>query len=130
MKRNFLLLIVVFATAAFISACSNSKKEQLVNTWQMSDIAGKETEGLDDSTKQQMFREALVEFRSDGKYEMKKMGGNKTGTWKFGDGEKTLITTEVGSDMIDTVHIVELTSGKLVVKDARTDLTITFKPNK
>lgn len=135
MKLNKLFIIAFMLSAAIIS-CNNSgggdsnKKEELTAKWKMTDISGKETEHLDDSTKQQMFKDASVEFKADGKYEMIGMGGgNKTGTWKFGSDDKTLITTEDGSMVVDTVTLVELKTGKLVVKDSKSDLTITFKSN-
>lgn len=131
MKSSNLFIIAIFTVLAGISACNTKKnKDIIIAKWRVSGISGKSTESLPDSIKDQMFKDASIEFKKDGKYETIGMGGgNKTGTWHFTADEKTLITTEAGSTYTDTVKVVELSAGKLVVEDIKGEMKIRFKSN-
>ena len=129
MKLNNLCIAAIVATAVFAIGCDSKKKKDLiVAKWHVTDITGKGSEMIPDSLKKVMYKEANIEFKKDGKYETTGMGaGTKTGIYHLTADEKGLITVEDGSTASDTVNLVELTAGKMVVSDNKGDIKISFK---
>lgn len=96
--------------------------------WQVTEISGKGMDIVSDSIRQKMYKEATIEFKSDGKFETRGMGDTpKTGTWQLTGDEKSLVTIEDGSKVTDTVNIVEVVAGKLVVEDPKVQIRINLK---
>ena len=129
MKLNNLFFAAIVAGTVFVIGCNSKKnKELIVAKWHMTNIEGKGGDMIPDSLKKVMYKEATVEFKADGKYETIGMGtGPKTGTYHLTADEKALITVEDGFTATDTVKLVELTAGKLVVADNKGELKISFK---
>ncbi|MEO7307798.1 MAG: hypothetical protein ABIR78_14785 [Ferruginibacter sp.] len=129
MKLNNLFIAATAAVSVFAIGCNAKKKKDLVVAkWQITNITGKGGDMIPDSLKQVMYKEANVEFKSDGKYVTNGMGaGTKTGIYHLTADEKGLITVEDGSTTADTVNLVELTAGKMVVTDNKGDIKISFK---
>ncbi len=129
MKLNNLFIVTILTASALIAGCKTKKnKDHIVTKWHVTDVSGKGAEMIPDSTKTKMFKEATIEFKNDGKYETYGMGsGSQKGTWHFTADEKALITVEDGSSVSDTVNVVELTAGKMVVQDSKGEIKISFK---
>ncbi|MEO6254184.1 MAG: hypothetical protein ABIO79_12800 [Ferruginibacter sp.] len=129
MKPNKLFIAGTAVVTLFAIGCNTKKNKDLVIAkWHVTNIAGKGGEMIPDSLKQVMYKEATVEFKGDGKYETIGLGaGTKTGTYHLTADEKGLITVEDGSTVADTVNLVELTAGKMVVSDNKGDIKISFK---
>ncbi len=129
MKLSNLFIVTILTAFVFTTGCNTKKAKDLIITkWQVTNIAGKGGELIPDSLKTKMYKEATIEFKGDGKYETIGMSnGINTGTYHLTTDEKSLITVEEGSTKQDTVNIVELTSGKMVVQDSKGDIKISFK---
>ena len=129
MKLNSLQITATLFITLLNGCKSKSANELIINKWHLYEMSGKDSESIPDSIKTKMFKEASIEFMKDGKYQTMGMGeGLKKGTFHFSTDEKTIITTEDGG-MPDTVAILELTSTKMIVKDPKADVKISFKPH-
>jgi len=129
MKLNGLFIAAtLFMTTA--SGCkSKTASELVVNKWHLYQMSGKDAEGIPDSVKTKMYKEASIEFTNDGKYQTIGMGeGTKNGAYNFSLDGKQIITTEDGG-MPDSVSIVELRATKLTVQDSKADVQVSFKPH-
>ena len=129
MKLNCLLITATLFLIIANGCKSKTSDELIINKWHVYEMSGKAAASVPDSIKTKMYKEASIEFKKDGKYETIGMGeGMKTGTYRFSNDGKTLITTEDGG-MTDSVSVVELTASKMTVQDSKADIKISFKPH-
>ena len=129
MRPNNLFIAAIVAASVFATGCNTKKNKDLIVTkWHVTNIEGTGGDMIPDSLKAKMYKDASIEFKADGKYETVGMGsGTNTGTYHLSADEKSLISVEDGSTNSDTVKLVELTAGKLVVADPKGEIKISFK---
>jgi hypothetical protein len=129
MKLNGLIIAAGLFMITVAGCKSKTANDLIVNKWHLYEMKGKDAEGIPDSVKTRMYKEASIEFTKDGKYQTDGMGqGIKKGTYHLTADSKTLITTEDGGTP-DSVLLVELTTTKMTVKDGKADVQISFKPH-
>ena len=127
MKLTKLITVVLLVTAIAIASCkSKSAKDLIVNKWKVTNVSGTQLNDLTDSMKTVIYATATMEFTNDGKFISSGMGPTKGGTYSVSDDGKTLTTTDEGSTTPDMLDIAEISKDKMVVKDKKEDMQITF----
>jgi|GEM_PF-912867 len=126
----FLLL----ASVAIISCKGKTAKDLIINKWKFTELGGKAGDEMPDSVKKQVIESSAIEFKKDGTYEA--TGGFKDsaqhGTYSLSDDGKFMYSKDSNQSSPDTLKILELTTGKMVVcpmsagKDG--DMKLTLMP--
>ncbi|MBC7916155.1 MAG: hypothetical protein H7Y07_18780 [Pyrinomonadaceae bacterium] len=119
--KSFKLLFVL-SIIFIIAACSHDKKDELIKTWQVSDI---ETEtDLVDSIKRAMLLSSTMQFTEDGHYTSSGGIGADQGTFTLDKEGKTLSTISTAGRSSDVYTINDLDSDKLVLVRGQTKITL------
>jgi hypothetical protein len=119
--------VLLAGSIAIVSCKGKSAKDYIVNKWKITDISGKGVEGMPDSAKTKIYETAAMDFKKDGKYESADMGGGpKKGVYTISSDGKSLMTTDEGSTVTDTLELVEVTADKMIVNDKKGEVKITF----
>ena len=118
-------LFLLVTTISMVSCKSKSAKELIVNKWKVTNIeeAGS---GMSDSIKNVIYATATMEFTNDGKFISSGMGPTKNGSYTISDDGKTLTSTDEGSTTPDILTIEEISSGKMIIKDAKEKMKVSF----
>jgi hypothetical protein len=111
--KQFAMFVLV-ATTVFVSCKSKSSKDYIVNNWKITDVSGGLTSSTSATDKSKMLENASIEFTKDGKYILKGLGGDQSGTYKLSEDGKSFSITPEGSSKTDDNIIQELTKSKLV----------------
>ncbi len=117
---------LLVTTITLVSCKGKSAKDLIVNKWHVTNIAGARAADVPDSIKTQMYASAVMEFMKDGKFSTTGFGSAKGGTYSVSDDGKSLISTDEGSSMADSLTIVEISKSKMIIEDKKSDMKVTF----
>lgn len=117
-----LIIFCTLLTVVFLPSCGN-KKNDLVKTWQVSDI-DTETD-LADSIKTAMLSNSTFQFTEDGHYTSSGGIGADQGTYTLDEEGKTLSTISSAGRNSDVYTIEKLNDEKLVLDRNGTTISCT-----
>ena len=103
MKKVFYLLIAAFILIS--SGCGKSTKDKLTGTWKLKSVEG-QTLTADELNR-------VVTINADGKFTMKSIDEEKTGSWVLSEDEKSVEATSTAGDK-EVWHIQSLDSKEFV----------------
>jgi hypothetical protein len=122
--KNIIFLVLIAASVGFFSCNSNNSKELIVNKWRITDI-DIPTMPLGDAEKAAALK-GTMEFTKDGKWHIKGMGNDMSGSYTLSDDGKNIYI--ISEDKTETHEIVELTKSKMVLLDKANNTKLTVVP--
>ena len=123
LKHIFSLLLIP-VLVCFFSCNSNNSKTLIVNKWRITDI-DIPTMPLSAADKAAALK-GTMEFTKDGKWYIKGMGNDMSGSYTLSEDGKTIYI--ISQDKTETHEIVELTKSKMVLLDKANNTKLTVVP--
>ncbi len=125
-----LSVILSLAALLFMGCKGGSPKDDIVKKWKLTEVSGGDAAKMSDAEKKEMVDKLSLEFTKDGKCTMAGEGDTpRTGTYTISDDGKTLMMKQDGHETADQMNVSELSSGKLVMTEAKGGTTMSFKAN-
>ena len=120
--------VLLIATLAMVSCKGKSAKDLVVKKWGITEMSGKGVEELPDSLKKKIYANATMEFMKDGKFISSGLdNSDKKGTYSVSADGKTMISSNEGDAVADTLNILEISADKLVMEDKKGSVKVNFK---